>query len=171
MVLVTARALPSTDMPSESTVGGLASLITTARPAWPLTAPLATLILPPCLTQVTDFRSRPERSLPSTFTSVEPPVLTCEPPAAVAGADPPLSSEQPTSTAAAAASPITPATTRFIDLPFVVRRPDGVRRGLSQDRPDRYRSQTLSGSAGTVRRRCGHSRLPNDGRGWRGATF
>src|SRR2546423_1596728 len=32
MVFVTARALPSTDMPSESTDGGLASVITTARP-------------------------------------------------------------------------------------------------------------------------------------------
>src|SRR5437763_11935329 len=94
MVLVTARALPSTDMPSESTVGGLASVITTARPAWPLTAPLATLILPPCFTQVTDFMSRPERSLPSTLTSVLPPVLTCEPPAAVATAGPLLSSER-----------------------------------------------------------------------------
>src|SRR6266436_3789607 len=91
MVLVTARALPSTDMPSESTVGGFASLITTARPAWPLTAPLATLVLPP--------------------------VLTCEAgPPAVAGADPPLLSEQPTSTAAPAISVIAPATTRFIDL-------------------------------------------------------
>src|ERR1700730_16721103 len=122
MVLVTARALPSTDMPSESTVGGFASLITTARPAWPLTAPLATLILPPCLTQVTVLTFRPARSLPSTLTSVLPPVLTCEAgPAAVAGADPPLLSEQPTTTAAAAASPTTPTTTRFIDIPFVIR--------------------------------------------------
>src|SRR6202040_25230 len=117
MVLVTARALPSTDMPSESTVGGFASLITTARPAWPLTAPLATLILPPSLTQVTELRSRPARSLPSTLTSVLPPVLTCEAgPAAGAGPGPPLLSEQPTSTAAPAISVIAPATTRFIDL-------------------------------------------------------
>src|SRR5262245_58877593 len=48
MVLVTARAFPSTVMPSESTVGGFASVIMTASPAWPLIAPLATLILPPC---------------------------------------------------------------------------------------------------------------------------
>src|SRR5262245_14327259 len=116
MALVTASALPSTVMPSESTVGGFASVITTARPAWPLIAPLATLILPPCLTQVTEFRSRPDRSLPSTLTSVLPPVLTCAPPAAVAEAGPLLLSEQPTSTAAAAASPTTPTTTRFIAL-------------------------------------------------------
>src|SRR3954462_8491699 len=116
MLLVTARALPSTVMPSDSTVGGFASLITTARPAWPLTAALATLILPPCLTQVTDFRSRTERSLPSTLTSGLPPVLTCEPPAAGAEAAPLLLSEQPPRTAAAAAGPTTPTTTRFIDL-------------------------------------------------------
>src|SRR5690348_13007498 len=108
MVLVTASALPSTVMPSESTVGGFASLITTARPACPLMAALATLILPPCLTHVTDFRSRPDRSLPSTWTSVLPPELTCEPPPAVDEAGPLLLSEQPTSTDAAAASPTTP---------------------------------------------------------------
>src|SRR5690348_13621615 len=111
MLSATARALPSTDMPSDSTVGGFASVITTARPAWPLIAPLATLILPACLTQVTDFMSSPDRSLPSTFTSVLPPVLAVPPP----GSDVLLSSEQPTSTDAAAASPTTPTTTRFIE--------------------------------------------------------
>src|ERR1700754_1330090 len=110
-MLLTASALPSTDMPNDSTVGGFASDITTARPAWPLIAPLATLILPPCFTQVTDFMSRPERSLPSTLTSVEPPVLAVPPP----GSDVLLLSEQPTMTAAAAASPTTPTTTRFIE--------------------------------------------------------
>ena len=41
----------------------------------------------------------------------------------------------------------------------------------SQDGRRRYRSQTLSASAGTVRRRCGLSRLPSGGHGWRGGIF
>src|SRR4051812_31587487 len=126
MLLVTASALPSTTMPSDSTVGVAPSVITMPRPCWPPTAPLATLILPPCLTQDTVLTSRPARSLPSTLTWVLPPAPAL---AAMLGAGPPLSSEQPTSTATPAASPITPATTRFIDLPFVHASPQWRRRG------------------------------------------
>src|SRR6476620_3461389 len=123
-MLLTASALPSTTMPSDSTDGVAASVITMPRPCWPPMAPLATVILPACLTQVTELRSRPARSLPSTLTSVLPPVLACVSPADAVDAL--LSSEHPTRSAAPSSSPSAPATTRFIVLiPSFVRRLDG----------------------------------------------
>src|SRR6478735_4065645 len=76
MLSATARALPSTTIPRDCTVGGCPSFMTTPRPCWPPTAPLAMLIVSPCLTHVTEFRSRPCRSLPSTLTDVFPPDAT-----------------------------------------------------------------------------------------------
>ena len=145
-------------MPSDSTLGVAASVITMPRPCWPPIAPLATVILPACLTQVTEFTSRPSRSLPSTLTWVFPPVLT--PAVAVAA---PLSFEHPTSTAAPAASAIAPATTRFIVLiPSFVRRHDGgveqkSKRASALPIPNfvgcrRYGSQAMRSFTGAERR-------------------
>lgn len=99
-ILLTARALPSTTMPSDSTDGVAASVITMPRPCWPPMAPLATVILP---------------------------VLVRVSPADAVEAL--LSSEHPTSSAAPASSPSAPATTRFIVLvPFVRASPRWRRR-------------------------------------------
>src|SRR5690242_16008862 len=129
MFSLTASALPSYTRPSDSTFGVDSSVITTPRPCWPPTAPLATVILPPCLTQVTDCRSSPARSAPSTLTAVLPPVLTLAVVVLLAAAG--LSFEQPTTTAPTAASPTAPAITRLIVVaviavfPSISRRPDG----------------------------------------------
>src|ERR1700733_12150541 len=92
---------------------------------------LATLIFPAALTQVTELRSSPARSCPSTLTSVLPLVLTCvDDPVPLAAAvldagELPLSSEQPTSTAAAGTRPPPATRMRFvplaIELPFASR--------------------------------------------------
>src|SRR5262245_8047286 len=136
MFSLTASALPSYTRPRDCTLGVASSVITTPRPCWPPTAPLATVILPPCFTQVTDFRSSPARSEPPTFTAVLPPVLTLALLVLLEVAD--LSLEHPTTTAPTAASPTAPAITRFIVFaviavfPSFSPSPRWLRRVLSQ---------------------------------------
>ncbi len=130
MVLVTARAI-AVDRPCPASRRSAGSRRSSRwpGPAWPLIAPLATLILPPCLTQVTELRSRPARSLPSTLTSVLPPVLTCVPPAAVAEAGRALvvrAAHQ--HSCGGGQSDHTRDNSIHRSFPSFVRRPDGVRR-------------------------------------------
>ena len=116
--------------------------------------------------------SRPARSLPSTLTSVFRPVLTCEPPAPVARGRCPCRPNSPP--AQRRPRPVRPHP-RQLDSSHL-----SLRRTSPRWRPSWAKSRSagplpiptfVGDRAGTVRRRCGHSRLPSGGRGWPGGTF
>src|SRR5271163_1976113 len=110
MLLLTAKALPSTTSASDWTCGVASSVITPANACWPPVEPLPMSILPPCLTQVTDAGFTPARAEPPTVTCV--PLLPLELELdAVLAVWPPL--EQATSAAAQPRVPIAPARRRF----------------------------------------------------------
>src|ERR1700739_1373543 len=145
MPLVTDSALPSTNSASESTFGGVPSVITMASGCLaPLVDPLPISILPPVLTQVTEPGFTPGRSAPPTLNWSPLPLATLGA-ELDAGLDaglagwPPL--EQATRADAQPRVPIAPTRRRFTAFPSFMRRPVGVVMGASTDRPRCYRSQ------------------------------
>src|SRR5262249_40887145 len=120
-----------------STFGVASSVITTASACCLPVDPLPMLILPPCLTQVTEAGSKPARSLPATLTcaGLLLPVATLAGPAEW----PPF--EQATRADAQPMVPIAAARRRFTGVPSFMRRPVGDDIRASTGGETCYRSQ------------------------------
>ena len=121
-------------MPSDSTVGGVASVITTAETLLAVDRAAGDVDLAALLDagHRVQVQAGEVLAVDLDLGGTAGADLRCRPASAWMRV---LSSEQPTSTLRRAASPTTPATTRFIDLiPSFVRRPDGVVVERSQDR-------------------------------------